>query len=347
MKDIYLHIGLHKTGTKFYQHKFFNLLDKKIINYNDPKIKQYLVDFIKLSERNYDSKKKSELKYTLHELISKRLEQIDNKILISAEIMSQDCFHGYPKWNDSIKVLKEVFPNAKIIISFRYQLDWLLSCYRETVHMHHYQSFKDYINHNINDKYAKIDPYELDWSKQVENIFKYYEPKNVKIMFYEHFKQNSKKHISEILDYLGHPQFRVNSETIPNRGYSALAIKISIIKSKILPFLTHRPVFFFGDYGVPAGTEEHSILPKEPFWGKYFLRDNEEVREIGYPNISNFSKFKRYLTWRYFIKEVFDKTLYIDWDIIGNRKKEFNKYFKKINKNLTNYVDNIPAKYIK
>jgi hypothetical protein len=347
VSDIYLHIGLHKTGTKFYQHKFFNFLDKNNINYNDHQLKQYLFDYIKLSERQYNSEAKRDLKFNINKLIINRINKINKKILISAEIMSQDCFHGYPKWDESIKTLKEIFPSAKIIVSFRYQLDWLLSCYRETIHMHHYQSFMDFIDVHSENKYAKINPYELDWRKNIEGIYKFFEPKNVKILFYEDFKENSKKHIEEILEYIKHPKFEVNNKTIPNKGYSALAINLSIIKSKIFPYFTHRPVFFFGENGVPAGTEEYSALPKEPFWGEYFLRDNEEIREVGYPNISWLSRLKRYFTWRYFIKEVFDKLIYIDWDIIKHKKSELDDHYKKINKGLLNYIDNIPDKYIK
>ena len=44
---IYLHIGLHKTGTKFFQNKIFKQIKEKNFVYNPDYLTQYICDLLK------------------------------------------------------------------------------------------------------------------------------------------------------------------------------------------------------------------------------------------------------------------------------------------------------------
>ena len=158
MSKIFLHIGLHKTATKFYQHHVFPFLDKEKFNYNPTKITQYLSDYIKAET----SDKEQILKHVIEE--KENLKQADERtIIISREIMSGNLFSAYRDWNEQVKLLHDMFPEAEIVISFRYQPDWLVSCYRESVHEHHYQSIEDFLN--INNGTLDVD--YINWSKKM------------------------------------------------------------------------------------------------------------------------------------------------------------------------------------
>ena len=47
MNKIVLHIGLHKTATKYLQHHVFPFLDKSKFIYNPEKLDQYVLDYLK------------------------------------------------------------------------------------------------------------------------------------------------------------------------------------------------------------------------------------------------------------------------------------------------------------
>ena len=134
-KKIFLHIGLHKTATKYFQHYVFPILPKDKYLYNPEKLSQYLIDYLKADKKDkneileiFNKEKKELLKNNPHK-----------KIVISREIMSGNLFAAYNTWEENTESLKNLFPEAHIIISLRYQPDWLLSCYRESLHEHHYQ----------------------------------------------------------------------------------------------------------------------------------------------------------------------------------------------------------------
>ena len=54
MIEFFLHIGLHKTGTKFFQHKVFPNLNRNQIKYNPPKLCQLICDLLKAEEHDVD-----------------------------------------------------------------------------------------------------------------------------------------------------------------------------------------------------------------------------------------------------------------------------------------------------
>ena len=52
------------------------------------------------------------------------------------------------------KHIKYYFPKAKIIIFLRYQPDWLLSCYKQSIHSGDCQSIENFLNYK-NNKFKK------------------------------------------------------------------------------------------------------------------------------------------------------------------------------------------------
>ena len=76
-----------------------------------------------------------------------KLEKSNNfeSVLISREIMSGDLFDFYKNSHKHYFRLSKVFPKAIIICSLRFQTDWLISCYRESIHEHHYQSVDSFL----------------------------------------------------------------------------------------------------------------------------------------------------------------------------------------------------------
>lgn len=358
MCEIYLHIGLHKTGTKFFQHKIFPNLDVNKFIYNPPVLTQYLMDYLKANNEDKDQC----LQFLREEY--RKFNNDNRAILISREIMSGNLFSAYRLWPIRIKNIKSCFPEAKVIITLRNQIDWLVSCYRESVHEHHYQTISEFLStdsaietsqNTINKNgLVCLDPYILDYSKMIQVLFDQFGKHNVKILFFENFKKNKQSFTNSLLEYIGAETFQIVKEKkIPNRGYSALAIYISILRYKLFSFLRlkkffiHRPIFFFGEKSIPAGLECISILDKEKYWGSQFYRDNEEVRSSTYTNMTRLERVKVFFTWRYFMKKIFDRFIYIDWNFDDDRVSNLKREYSILNKKLINLIPEIdvPLEY--
>ena len=88
MSQIFIHLGLHKTATKFLQHKVFVNIPEKII-YNPPLMKQLLCDLVKAD----DADVKDVIKEIQKEKL--RLLKTGKKILLSREIISGDLYTLY------------------------------------------------------------------------------------------------------------------------------------------------------------------------------------------------------------------------------------------------------------
>lgn len=352
-----LHVGLHKTGTKFFQHKVFPNLKKDQIIYNPPKLTQLVVDLIKAKEHDVDLV----LKEINKEKADIEKNNLVKKVLISREVMSGDLFTFYKDYKRHYTRLHKGLSEAKIIMTLRYQTDWIVSCYRETLHEHHYQTIKQFLGFERGEKkFVKANYKNLDYSGILRQIKSLFGIKNVSIFFYEDFRKDKIKFLNKKLKTLGVDSLPLvkDLDTVPNRGYSALVMYLSIKRYqffkvlKIDRYFIHRPIFFFGDNGIPAGFKELSVLSKDEYWHEKFLRDNEEIRSEGYPDkLSLFEKINLQLSWRNIMKNVFDKITYKDWDILETKKKKLDLYFKKKNLQLMEehkeILSRLPDKYYK
>ena len=324
--EIILHIGLHKTATKFFQHKVFKFIPKKELIYNPPKLTQLISDLLKADEQDLDLVL-SEIEKEINNLERKPT----NKILISREIMSGNPFDFYKNFSvTSFRLSHALNSNVKVICFFRYQMDWIKSCYRETLHEHHYQKIEQFFEFKKGeDKFVKANYKDLSWVNVANSLIKNFSSEHCFFFFYEDFKNQRENTLKLLADIIGLKTLEVfdQADRIPNRGYSSFSIKLSIFRYRLLSkinlnSLIHRPIFFFGEKSIPAGFENLSVLPKKEYWGSYFHRDNEEVRSNNYPNLTLGEKVRQITSWRYIIKNIIDKIYYYDDGVRLNPKQE-------------------------
>tara|TARA_Y100000591_G_scaffold332606_1_gene370638 strand:+ start:198 stop:1223 length:1026 start_codon:yes stop_codon:yes gene_type:complete len=320
---IYLHIGLHKTGTKFFQNKIFKQIKEKNFVYNPDYLTQYICDLLKCEKK--DEKK-------VYQNIQKEKKKFRNKkVLISREIMCGDLFSGYNNFKINIIKLKKAFPKAKIIIFLRNQKDWIVSCYKESVFSHHYQSFESFFNSK--NFFLGFDYSNLNYLYFLNLINKNF--KQSKIFLYEEFKNNPDIVILKLIKFLSIPQIRYKfNYSYENKGYNSLIINFLLIRYKILTFFglknfIHRPIYYFGKKSIPAGFKEFSCLPHK-YW-KGFYNDNEELKKKYYSELNIFEKVILMSKLKFFLKilnnflpEYFFKNNY-------DLNKEKKLYYKMIN----------------
>ena len=125
MKKIYIHIGLHKTGSTFLQNKVFPKL--KETTYIGRPYTQQSIAFNKLQYA--DSSLYSE-EETIMEI--KNFEKHE-KILISDEMLSGLPFNNYINRTIIADRLSKIFPDATILLFLRSQKDLLLSLYNSYI----------------------------------------------------------------------------------------------------------------------------------------------------------------------------------------------------------------------
>jgi len=277
------------------------------------------------------------IKAITHEIDKLKSQERYQIILISREVMSGDLFRCYENSLEIHTRIHRSIPDARIIYAFRAHADWLISTYRESIHEHHYQTFNSYIGKGNNtNQFVKCDLAKLRYSEIADNLVKKFGSKHVKILFYEDFKKDKIKFLKSIEEFepgLGRLEYISDGDKIPNRGYSSLAIFLTLTRYGIfkifgLRSLCHRPIYFFGTNSIPAGDEQLSVLKKEKYWGDQFFRDNEEVRSPSYPDLSFAEKIRYVFSWRYFMKEVLDKIVYVNPPLVNsNKMQSIRKYF--------------------
>jgi hypothetical protein len=137
MRDIYVHIGLHKTATTFLQNNLFPLLTEDI-SYVHP------VDFTKQVR---DIATLDEIIFPYNE-IRIEIEKIHNNekpILISSENLSGNPGLKYINRGQIFNRLKLLYPNCKIIIGLREQWSLISSMYKLYIQNGGTKPINDYI----------------------------------------------------------------------------------------------------------------------------------------------------------------------------------------------------------
>lgn len=169
MNDVFIHVGLQKTGTTFLQEKVFKKLDVNYIRYLDEKIYNGSLD--------------------------------ENKPLL----LSNEDLSGYPhcvyrkdadvsRWRIA-RNLSVLFPNAKIILGLREESSWLRSLYREAVRQGLVLGFQDFKN--------MFNMEMLDFQKYVDFLKNLFD--DVYVYYFEDLKKDYMSVVEGICGFIGVP----------------------------------------------------------------------------------------------------------------------------------------------
>ena len=130
---LFLHIGLHKTGTTFTQREIFQKIVSKNIDYYGP---DHGIHNTKLFN-----------KYIL-DVLKKNKSKKNKKIIVSHEGLLQKRKNDF-EFEKNIKQIKKNYKkfNPIVILSLRYQPEWIVSIYKDCLrHGYFIMNFEKFIS---------------------------------------------------------------------------------------------------------------------------------------------------------------------------------------------------------
>ena len=294
LENVILHVGLAKTSTTYFQKCVW------------PKLKTYTHLTRPFTVHNHAF---NQLQYADDSLYDKELVVDELNKISGKNLMISDSFLtgqpvGFSYINRSLiaKRLKEIFPQAKILLFLRDQKDILLSYYSSYVKMlYGTKKFKDFIwkpaedytfadfkrqphrydprtlYFNSNDFYLHLDCFK--YSALINCFRKYFE--DMHVFLYEDFEHNSSDVLRRIAKIVGE-KIDVKAENKVNVSLSSRDLE-KVRKANILSTYTNgRKVKRIAQWGMRLlpGSNRDLREDASDIVGDYYQEDNRLLRNI-------------------------------------------------------------------
>lgn len=286
-RKVILHIGLHKTATRFFQKSVFRHLDQREFEYNPEPLTTLMTKTFRYPED-------TERRRAFLDAARERMQADDErKLFISLPEISGNMFNNHLDYLENAALVKSVFPQATIIYFVRRQSDWLLSAFKQSLHkgkagpievfLNWYDGgFRRRVARRVNGM-RNLDALDLKFWDIYETYADAYGPERVYLLRYEDFKRRRADVIKRVEEALGIDELPVrDAGGVRNRQFSALAIRLFWPR---LPLLHERP----------------KPTPRSGPPG--FFRTYSPMRML---------RAMR----RQFVQKVFDRIVYRDWDLL-------------------------------
>lgn len=303
MKNIYLHLGMPKTGTTFLQARCFPYL--KGVRYRDQRIMDLLDRIIYTNPTFLDLKEIKEQAESLLETI------VEESLLISHERLFGNMLMNYYDNLYLTNCLRALFPEAKIIIIIRRQDDLVESIYKQSLQSCYHQRINRFLNYRNNrfedarDQPAlpNLDVKQLNLHTYIQAYVELFGRDSLIVMPYELLKQEQNAFLARLFAFMNVEPVYPAKNSLENRSYSWL--------SSHLALLLNRFVRVEWD-----GSSLLQFIPNKPF--SAFLKER--------PSESRFyrilSSLNRRLTLRHLLQNGVDRVMYVKGNLISRKKRE-------------------------
>lgn len=296
-RKVYLHVGLHKTATRFLQRAVFRQLDPAQFEYNPEPL-------MTLLNRRLRDPQDAQAREALEAEVARAMRDDSRRLLISKAGISGDMYDQHSGFEANLQIVRELFPQARVLFFIRDQADWLLSAYRQSIQKGAFgpiEVFLNYYGGEFRRKQAprmggmrNVDALGLRFLTMYRGYVEAFGDRNVFLFRYEDMREDRPGFMARLARALEIPAVPVSKpDKRRNRSYSALAIQL-----------------FCGSFRAPS-------TPPPP-------GDKASARLPVYSPRRLGRRLRRLV-----IKHVFDPIVYKDWDLLergGMREKLENHY---------------------
>lgn len=217
MRNVFLHIGLHKTATGTLQRQFFPACaDLNLLTTLVPEMREF-VHYVTRCDPIYFDKAKA------IEILSSKVDRFRPNML------SNESFSGPPyagaieggldHRSPVLSNLKSVFPNARVILVLRRQDAMAKSFYREYLRSGGTRNITRFYGLEGTKKPALMSLDRFNYYPYVEEIIRLF-PEGVLILAFEEFVQKQQVFLKKITNFIGieMPKIELKKENVTSLG---------------------------------------------------------------------------------------------------------------------------------
>ncbi len=369
--NVFIHVGVQKTGTTYLQKVTFPKLDSQKVIYNPKELLSLIIDCLLWDASDANVMKARKETRTFIEKFSRTHEAI----IISLELISGRYIYLYDNIEKNYGIIKEIFEDPQIILNFRFQPNWIASAYKQSLSTgfcHSFEEFiglkeaprgigagekKEIIDHDVwghtisalrkkNGKNYKVKPKEigykikinakvLDWSNCLRTANNIFGQKNVHVFYYENLFKRKKEICSDIFNLIGSAPIGDTSSLRINRGYSAFLCDLTVKIGSIFPQVIGRDEVKISKklYLRPKNYDApfSDAIKKENVFKILYLLFAKIINRIIFFVFGNVQIKSPYI---YIAENIFDRIIYWNWDLLekaGVRDELVQHYMEKNN----------------
>lgn len=262
-KQIFLYVGPHKSGSFYLRDQIFPYVEDIFdVRTRDGYVIEHLLNAAAENPLFLDTP-------ALKKKLGDRLGSVDEaKIVISdpdffgayEQMVAPYLFNTKQFWDNAHKtrLLSELFPDAKVILTPRRQDTWIESYYRGVLKSTLTVSLENFVSPNLHPRSAKTalaerpgcDLTTLDWSIYIANYFRIFGRENVLVIPHEMLLLDTSEALDRLYHFMGSPPHKPDVFLRVNRGYSSRACRIARAMNRYvhgpqnpLGFIPNRPFF--------------------------------------------------------------------------------------------------------
>lgn len=310
-----IHIGLHKTGTRFLQRAVLRQLDSTRFAVNPEPLYTRLRD---AARHPGDAARADAARAAAADTWG---DLGGRTLVISDPSLSGDMYSSHAGYQENLGLVAELFPAARIVYFVRRHTDWLQSAYRQSLKKGPGQPIERFLNFHEGEfrpRAARV----VNGARNVEaltlsfvDIYRAYAdrfgPEQVYLFRQEDLRRRPAEVQARLAEALGiaelpEPPSRVSG----NRSFSALAIQWFVAGNRYVP----RPLRRQGRWDSSR-------------YGKALRRRGRRIRGA-------------------FIQHVFDRLIYRDWDLLarGGMRDRLEAHYADADRVLAEIADRVLAK---
>ena len=241
MKQLYIHVGAHKTATTFLQWDYFPFLEELDYGYSSSPNEAYeiIARTIQAHDLTFDAE------CARARLLNFMNGSAKEKILVSREGLFGDLYHSYFDNPGIAERIARLYPEARIIIVVRRQDTWLRSAYSQSLKGGNFNSLERFLNFRVGEFHdgdhqvptLNFTVRDLNWHAFARNYARLFGRDNILVLAYEAFLEDQAAFLRKLESFMGISEFHPPRNIVRNPKLSAVSEQLILILNRL--FKTH------------------------------------------------------------------------------------------------------------